>query len=147
MAFATSADVQVRLGRDLTDPETALADQVIDNVSELIIEAVNRDDDWADALDPVPTTLKVLCIEKALAAIVNPTSLMALSEQLGAYQHTDTYQRLEDGSALGVFLSASERRRVRKAIYKADIHTARMESIITPAFPRFADDDDPLPII
>lgn len=140
MAFATSAEVKIRLQRDLTSDETALVNQIITSVEGLIIEAVDRDQDWADGLTTPPATLKVLCIEKALAAIVNPAGLVAQSEQLGQYQHTDTFQRPEDGATVGVFLSPDERRRVRKAVYGTNVSQARMKSIIDPAFPLTAED-------
>lgn len=146
MAFAVSNDVKVRLGRVLTSDEIALVDQIIASVTGLIAEAVDRDDAWAAALAPVPKTLKVLCIEKALAAVVNPTALLSVSEQLGAYQHSDTFQRPENGATVGVFLSGDERRRVRRAIYGTNVTTGRMESVITPAFPIEADGDPLTPI-
>lgn len=112
MAFADADDVAARLGRDLTDPETGVAGSVIVTVTGLIAATLDQDAEWAQNLDPVPAYFTALCVEKTIGAIVNPTNLAAESEQLGAYQHSQTFPRSLDG---GVFLTAAERREVRRA--------------------------------
>ena len=128
MPFATAEDVGIRLGRDLDAAEQAMVEMVIEQVTGLIIEAVCRDDDWAADLAPVPSTLKLLCIEKALAVGSNPNGVASESEQLGAYQSSRTFRR-SNGSA-DVFLTDAEERRVRRAVYGTNADSPRMGSII-----------------
>lgn len=122
MAFATASDVETRLGRDLTTEETAQATATIATVTGLIAEAVYQDDAWAAALTPIPTTLSTICVEKAISVIANPTNIASGSETLGAYQVSQTYPRSSD---IGVFLSAGERSRVRRAVYGSQITDVR----------------------
>lgn len=145
MAFATTADVEARLGRSLTDEETTQAQAVIDDVTGLIADAASRDQDWADALDPVPVALKALCVKKAITAIANPIGLASESETLGQYQHSQTFPRSNDG--VGVFLTEAEERRVNWAIYGSNSASTAPEAPVD----RFVDlsegrepDEDPV---
>jgi hypothetical protein len=113
MPFATFEDVAIRLGRPLTAAEEAMAGSVIELVTGLIADAVGKDAAWAVALDPVPPTLRAVCVEKTLAVGSNPNRLAAFSEQLGAHQVSKTFPR----SDVGVFLTDEEERRVRAAVY------------------------------
>lgn len=126
MAYATADDVAARLGRDLTADETTQAEAVLDIVAGLIADAVAKDGD-AWVADPVPTTLMLLSIEKAISALVNPNNLASFSEQLGSYQHSGTYPRSGD---VGIFLSDSEERRVRRAVYGAASASVRIGSVL-----------------
>lgn len=112
-SFATAEDVERRMGRALSDSETDVAEMVIETVSGLIVGLVGEDDDWADALDPVPPYFRALCVEKVVTVLSNPEGLASFSEQLGEYQHSGTYPRASD---IGLFLSDSERREVRRAL-------------------------------
>jgi len=112
MAFATGEDVEARLGRSLSAAETTTAEGVIATVTSLITDQVDRDADWAAALDPVPEVLKALCVEKAVAILANPTPGAIASESLGA--HSVTYAR---EGANGLFLSEMEARLARLAVY------------------------------
>lgn len=114
MTFATSSDVETRLGRSLTTAEKATAEAVITTVTGLIVDVVDRDSDWAEALDPVPEALKAICVEKARQEIANPTGVRSESETLGAYQHSQTYR---DSSETAVFLTPFEERQVQRAVY------------------------------
>lgn len=127
MAFATTTDVETRLGRGLTSAESALAAAVITSVEGLIAEALGKDQDWIDALDPVPTTLSQLCIEKAVALITNPEGAASVSETLGAYSNSTTFPRAAD---IGIFLSRDEVARVRQAVSGLSRGTARQASVV-----------------
>lgn len=113
MAFASVEDVASRLGRELTDNETQTVEMVLDSVSGLAAEAAGEAADWSP--EPVPATIKLLCVEKAVSVLANPEGYASVSEQLGSYQHTGTFPRAAD---IGVFLSDDERRRVRRAAGK-----------------------------
>lgn len=127
MAFATADDVGQRLGRSLNDGEKGTATSVIATVTGLITDVVDRDAAWAAALDPVPEALKSVCVEKAIAAIANPSNLAAESEQLGAYQHSQTFQRSNDTNP---FLTPFEERMVARAVYGANSGTSRPTSTV-----------------
>lgn len=121
MSFATTENVAVRLGRPLTAAEEAMSQQVIDDVTGLIAEACGKDSDWITDLDPVPTSFRVLCVEKALAVGGNPNQLRSHSQVLGARQDSRTFR---DGD--GVFLTDEEQRMVR-AIVNAGAGSAWVE--------------------
>lgn len=110
--FATVEDVATRLGRSLSANEEETAQVVIDTVTGLIVDEVDRDSDWAAALVPVPPALKALCVEKAVAIVSNPAPGVIAAESLGA--HSVTYARNGDG---GLFLTAQEGRLARQAVY------------------------------
>lgn len=109
--FATADDVAARLGRDLTEHETTLADSVIETVGGLILEAVERDEDWAEAQASLPVLFETLCVEKAVALVAEPVPTVA-AETLGAY--SVTWARSSDA---GVFLTKSEKRDLRREVW------------------------------
>lgn len=145
MAWATAADVGTRLRRTLTSEETAAADAVISDVQGLVADAVGKDADWADNLEPVPVTLRVLAIEKALDAITNPGRVASTSEQLGVYQHSTTYPRPDRL----VYLTETEERRVRRVVLGAASASIAVKSTLQDAVQSgwpstLLDDDEPL---
>lgn len=127
MLFATPDDVATRLGRELTAAEETFAAGVIADVTGLIADAVDKDGEWAEALDPVPQTLKSLCVEKVVRVAANPSALQRRSEQLGAYQVSEDYST---GSAYGVCLTDAEELRARRAVYGASTASSSPRSLI-----------------
>jgi hypothetical protein len=127
LAFATQEDVEIRLGRVLSEAEGFQADAVITTVTGLIADAVDRSAAWAADLDPVPETLRALCVEKAIGAIANPSNLASESEQLGAHQRSHTFPRAGD---VGLFLTDAEQRRSREAVYGATTGSSSPRSMI-----------------
>lgn len=127
MPFATAADVQTRIGRTLTVAEEATAEQVIETVTGLIADAVDRDSAWAAALDPVPAVVRGLCIEKAVGALANPLNLAAESKTLGSYSSARTFPRVQD---VGVFLTPVEERIAINAIYGSSSGSGPTESVM-----------------
>jgi hypothetical protein len=117
--FAQPEDVGLRLGRTLNDSEYEQTRQVIDIVTGLIIDAVDRDTTWATSLFPVPSVLKALCVEKAIAAVVNPQGYGRVHESLGAYSKDTTFRfrGTADAELVGVFLTPAEERTARNAVY------------------------------
>jgi hypothetical protein len=113
MPFATIDDVTDRLGRDLTEQETTIATWAIATVEDLIAEALGKDSDWADAVDPIPATLSAIVVEKTVGLIVNPTNVASDSETLGAHSYSRTFPRSAD---IGIFLSRADRARARRAV-------------------------------
>lgn len=127
MAFATTSDVSSRLGRTLTAAETDSAALTISIVQSLIAAEAGRDDAWATALSPVPAYFRALCIEKAISAIANPSNIASTSETLGAFSHSETYPRAQDGGAL---LSDEESTQVRRVIYGSGIASPHLTSFL-----------------
>lgn len=106
MALASTDDVEIRLGRDLTDAEEATAELVIEVVGEMILEIAGTDEP-----DPIPAYYRALTIEKTIGAVTNPDSLASESEGLGAYTSSRTFQRAGD---VGVFLTDREEAMIRR---------------------------------
>lgn len=138
MAFATAEDVATRLGRDLSAAEEALAEYVIDSVTGEIVDAVDQDADWATALTPVPSVFKTLCVEKVVVVGTNPNGLASESKTLGQASQSRTYQRSNDD---GIFLTDSEKRKVREAYYGTLSGTSRTRSALDDVFD-YADDGE-----
>jgi hypothetical protein len=134
--FATPDDVATRLGRDLSGAEQNMVEQVVEQVTGLIAEVVGKDLAWAAALDPVPATLKVLCIQKAIQVGTNPQQLRQEGEQLGSYQHNRTWPAAQD---MGLYLTEAEEQIVRRAVYGTTRATVPVASIadqfVWPDFP------------
>lgn len=126
VAFATSADVSARLGRDLTDAEVVQVGSVLVSVASQIAAACDRDDDWAADLDPIPAVFVALSVEKAVQAVVNPLGLAAWSKSLGAFSESATTTRASDGGAV---LTDADERRVRAAVYGGS-GSARVPSVV-----------------
>jgi len=125
VAFATANDVGQRLGRSLTSAEQTTATSVIATVQALIADEVDRDSDWADALDPAPAALKELCVAKAVAAITNPRAGAVASQTIG--EHSITYAR---GAESGAFLTDAEARVARLAVYGTNTGSSTPRSVV-----------------
>lgn len=129
--FARVQDVEVRVGRELTDQEQGLANYVINTVTGLIVDALGvPGKDWVADLDPPPATLVALCVEKAIGVITNPDNLTSESRTLGDHQVSHTFARGGVGVTVGAGLSLSdaEERAVRWAVFNEDSATVLMGS-------------------
>lgn len=123
MAFATTEDVATHLGRDLTTAEEALAEDALDLVADLIRDAVSKSTSWTPS--PVPSALKALSIQKAKAAVVNPSGIANDSESLGAYSYARTFPR---NAGSGLFLTDAEARQARFAVHGTNRATVMLGS-------------------
>lgn len=111
--FASVDDVAARLGRDLTAAEQETVTGLLEGVASEIAGVVGEDDAWVAALDPVPGELRSVSIEASVRVLVNPTGAQSVMEQLGSFQRSESWA---SGRVAGLELSASERRRVRRAV-------------------------------
>lgn len=127
MAFATAEDVATRLGRELTADEEATAELVIELTTGLIETAANENAAWSAALVPVPKLFTILCLERAVRTILNPTGAASLSKTLGQFSYSETRPRAED---LGLLLTEGEERLVRRALGKPPSTSSRPKSVI-----------------
>lgn len=125
--FADTDAVAARLGRDLTEGEEGIAESVIESITLQIAEAVDRDADWADELDPIPATFTALCVEKSIAAIANPLNVASQSETMGSWNSSQTFPRAQD---VGALLTAEEESRIRKAWFGQASGSARLPSMV-----------------
>jgi len=124
-AFATTDDLLARLGKtEFTDLEAAQAAQFLESATANIVVAVDKTDEWAAELSPVPSGLKSLCLELAARAMVNPTGVRSQSEQLGSWQRSESYT--DDGH--NIDLTASETLRARRIVYGSNSGSAQAES-------------------
>ena len=108
MAFATAADVAIRLQASaLSAEETAAAEQLILFAQAVIADAAEKDDAWAAAL---PELFKGLAITLVCRAMASPQGLRSASETLGQFSRSENY------GAEGMLLTDMERGLVRKAL-------------------------------
>lgn len=128
MAFAITEQVAARLGRSLTEAEEAMVEALIEAATALIADAAGRDDAWAEALDPVPNLIKIVCVELVNRTMANPQALSTFQESLGAYSQS---QRFRDGAAGGgLELTAVERRLIRRTVWGQLSGSATVESVV-----------------
>lgn len=131
-SFATTADVSARLGRALTTFETdTQVPLLLELTAGLIADACDQDADWATALDPVPINFRMVTIEAVVRSIQNPSGARQLSQQLGAFSHSASY----DAGALGLMLTADEIGRVRRAIFGRSSGSVRVGSMLDDIYP------------
>ena len=121
--FATKEAVTARLGRSLTSAEEAQVEGVLAAISGLIRAEVGKAPSWDPS--PIPSVLSELAIQKAIAAVTNPTGVAQESESVGSYSHSQTFPRSQDN---GIFLSDAEGRAVRFAVFGTNAGTARVRS-------------------
>lgn len=142
MSFATADDIAARLGRDLAAGETEPVDLLLEGATAMIAEAAGQDDDWSDALTPVPRVLKFVCIEAVCRAMANPQGIASLQEQLGAYSSTVHFRDLDMGG--GLWLTDAERRQIRRVIGAGTFQAITLE---TPYSGTALDEQPELPLL
>lgn len=113
MAYATTDDVATRLGRDLTSSEEDQAELLLTLATGVITGAVGKDDDWAEALDPIPAVFRGFCVELTCRAMANPDGAFSQSETIGSYSHSKSFNR---DLPSGLVLTALERQILRRAV-------------------------------
>lgn len=129
--LATLTELAVRLGRidadALSTQQQAQGTQLLGTATDLILEAVNRDTDWLDDLDPVPRVLRAVCIEVAARVMTNPAGVRTEGETLGQHQHSVSYA---EGAGL-LYLTDRELRLCRRVALGAGSGSAVLESLAT----------------
>jgi hypothetical protein len=130
MAFATKENVETRLGRELTTDEEAFVIDALDSAASIIAEAAGKDDDWADALTPVPRILKELSVDMVIRTGQNPDGLDSSTETLGQYSRTDRFPGPGEGSSRSLFLSDEEGQIARRVIYGPGSSSSTQKSIL-----------------
>lgn len=127
MAFADAVDVATRLGRVLSTVEGARADQMLEEAASMIAAAVDKDDEWAAELDPVPGAFRWLSVAMVVRSWDNPGGARSVSERLGEYQHSQTFR--DETAGGGMALTEVEARLVRRIVWGRTSGSARAESL------------------
>jgi hypothetical protein len=97
MAFATSSDVAARLGRVLTDAESAQVDAVLDDVETIIRSRVGDFD--VRISDSLFVDLVILVEAKAARRVMlNPLGIRQHSEGVDDFQQSSTFDTSISGS-------------------------------------------------
>lgn len=126
MALATTADIQARLARTLTDAEAAQAALLIPLAEGLVEEACGKPAGWAAALTPVPAALRLVVIEAVVRVVANPAGLRSRQEQLGAFSHSESFT----AQAAGLALTDTEERLARRTVHGAGTASVKTGAII-----------------
>lgn len=129
MAFCTAEDVATRLGRTFTTAQSDSAELLCEAATATIADAAGKDDDWSDALDPVPRILRHLAIELVCRTMRNPDGLARFQEQLGAYAHSESYRDAARGG--GMQLTEVEHLLVSRTVWGRTSASVRPESTAT----------------
>jgi hypothetical protein len=135
-AFASVGDLATRLGRTLAVEEQAQGELLLNLTAGLIAGAVDQTDDWAETLDPVPSTLRTVCLEAVARVMLNPTGMTSESETLGAYSHTTRFEvTTNEAAGQGLGLTAREARMVRRAVFGTSAASIPVASIFDSELP------------
>lgn len=126
MAFATSDDVEARLGRDLTTAEQPQVTAMLDDATSAIAEAAGKPDGWSAGLSPIPSQLKSLAVTLVVRSMANPQGLTSQQEALGAWSYSNRF----DTSLGGLALTEAEERMVRRVIYGGTSASVPIPSIV-----------------
>src|SRR5688500_9821292 len=124
--FASTQDVEARLGRELTDAEEDQYEYLIEAASAVITEAIGKSEAWAEDLDPVPNLLRIVATDVAIRARGNPTGARSEQETLGVYSHSTSYK--DDGG--GLWLSSIEQLLVRRATNGGMSGSVQVDSLV-----------------
>lgn len=127
MAFADVVDVATRLGRSLSTIEASRAEQMLDEAASYIAAAADQDDEWAAALDPVPGAFRWLSVAMVVRSWDNPGGARSVSEQLGAWQHSQSFR--DEASGGGMSLTPVEESLVRRIVWGTTTGSARTDSV------------------
>jgi hypothetical protein len=134
LSFATEADVVARRGTGaLTDNEEAQVAVLLELATGAIAAAVDKTDDWAADLDPVPTMVRLMTVELVVRAMTNPQGLESVSEALGQYSNTQRFRDAAGGG--GLELSTTEVLLLRRVVHGRNSGSARAESIVDDLYP------------
>lgn len=130
VTFATIDELAIRLGKldatQLTAEQRAQGEMLLVLATGLITQAVNRDTAWAEALAPIPTMLRAVCLEMVARVMNNLSGARSESEQLGQYQHSASFT--DDAHRL--MLTASERTLCRRIVLGSTSGSASVESLV-----------------
>lgn len=121
VTFATLAELALRLGHaspdDMTAAQQAQGQMLLELVTGLIVDAVDKTDTWAATLYPIHRALRAVCLEATARVMQNPSGMSSESETLGAYSHTTRYESTGNAQASGLALTEEEMRLCRKAVW------------------------------
>jgi hypothetical protein len=131
VTFATLSELALLLGRDLTAAQQAQGQFVLELATGLIVEAVDKTDVWANALNPIPRELRAVCLAVAARVLRNPMGVSSGSETLGQYSHTSRYEFTGGGVVSGVGLTDDEARMCRRAVWGASSASAYPISVLS----------------
>lgn len=126
MAWPTNTEIASRLGRALTAAETDQVNLLLEQAIAEIATACGKDDDWADALDPVPAALAGIVVEVVARTVASPIGLRSRQETLGQHSYSESFT---DQLAQGLQLTDAEELKVRRIVFGSNSGGARAESM------------------
>lgn len=111
--IASSDDVAARLGdAPYTGGDLARVNALLTAATDLVLAAARRSDTWLAAQTSVPAPWRWATVEAVARVVRNPAGAQVTSEALGAHSYTERYS----DAAIGLALTPSEERRVRRAV-------------------------------
>lgn len=127
-AFATISDVQRRWMQELSSAQQDGVLWMLASATDLVLEAVDRDQAWAATVQVVPPVLRSICVEAVIRVLNNPQSVTQFNEQLGVYARGGQFMVQGPLATTGLMLTELEERRARRAVYGESSGTARARS-------------------
>lgn len=121
--YATLDDIEARLGRNLTSQEEASYGSMLEAVSAEIDVRLGL----LDPLESVPAAIKGVTVTAAIRAAANPSGVARLTESIGALSRSETFDR---SSADTTFLTATEERLIRRAVYRKTTGSPLIGSVL-----------------
>lgn len=139
--FASTDDLAALLATDFTTAQETQAAMLLELATGAIIQAVDKTDAWALALTAIPSQLKLLTLTLARRMYLNPQGVRSQSEQLGSYQHTESFA----DASTSIELTTAERLAARRCVYGSNTASPRIGSIIDNSHVREQYDGDLVP--
>jgi hypothetical protein len=130
VAFATVDQVERRIGRDLTAAERIQTGHLVVDATSLIADAIDKDEAWAAALDPIPARLRVTCVEAVIRVLQNPRGVRSQQEALGQYSHSESFTTDTVLGSGALMLTDREERACRRAAFGTNTGSVVIDSIV-----------------
>jgi hypothetical protein len=141
-AFATTTDVEARMGVEFTTEQTAQCEALLVLIAQTVAAELDRDDDWLDDETTIPTAFRTASIEAVVRVMHNPGGVRSRSEQLGAYQISESFPA-DTSATAGLSITEQEALMVRRAWFGANTGGANAQTVVDDVYD--PDVYDPLP--
>jgi hypothetical protein len=107
--LATTAELEVRVGRPFTAKDQPLAEEILRDVSAVIRLEAGNDFVTLDGELDLPDAVRAVMLIVARRAFMNPRRIS--SNQISGYS-----ERTHDAESMGIFLHDTEKRMLRAAL-------------------------------
>lgn len=128
-AFANKGDVEARMGVEFTTEQTSQCEALLVLIAQTIAAELDQDDDWLDDVTTIPTAFRTASIEGVVRVMLNPGGVRSRSEQLGAYQISESFAG-DTSATAGLSLTEQEALMIRRAWFGSNTGGASALTVV-----------------